>query len=271
MIKAVVLYHPQSKILLNDSAFESELVSQIGISCGTTKVPGAKLSESADFHPSYASWNSCLFETSVILTVWEHADSLIGEDNVAILHSDIVPNQEPEFIWQTLDNELRDSPKRSIGLTIPVSLRGYFKDWLMPDSFPMTVSKDPMKAHAFDNNIHVWDYIKKYDPDIYQWAMDVEPSMIYSHQFACSRETFDYLGNKLFNVVQRLRLTDVGFWTPHMFERLISLYLSCKEPPLLTTAFWHYSSSSAFGPGEQVLYGIRPFRYYRTISRANQF
>src|SRR4051812_25431073 len=85
---------------------------------------------------------------------------------------------------------------------------------------------------------------------------------------ACSRKTFDELGSRLYAVAHRLRLQDAGFWTPHMFERFIALYLAkIGGPPVLSTCFWHYSSSGAFGPGELSLYGPRPRRYYRLATR----
>lgn len=269
MITAIMLDHPASRDLIAPKTFRSKLVQHIRISCGTTKSKKATYSESNDFFPTYASLNSSLFETSVILTAWEHADQLIGQNNVAIIHTDITPHFKPSDIWKRLNKALQINPNQPIGITAPSMYIGILEDWLVPDTFPMTVQTDPMKRHAFDNNIHVWDFIKEYDYDIYEWAMDVKPRMIYAHQFACSRIVFDYLGNKLFNVVSKLRLKDVGFWTPHMFERLIGLYLAKYHEPLLTTAFWHYSSSGTFGPGDHTLYGPRALKFYKTHTRAN--
>ena len=84
-----MLLHPQSEDILSKRAFNTKLAECVHISCGMTKVKSADLSEANDFFPTYASWNSGLFETSVILTVWEHADEIIGNNNVAIIHSDI--------------------------------------------------------------------------------------------------------------------------------------------------------------------------------------
>lgn len=270
MIRCVQLCHPASADLLLNSAFKSKLVECIRVACGTTKVKKADFSEANDFFPSYASWNSALFETSVILTVWEHADELIGNNHVAVIHSDIKPHFGAAVTWRKLHNWLDEDKTRSVGLTVPAAYQEMFKDWEIPEDFPMTTKHDPMRLHAFDNKIYVWDYIKKYDPDIYDWAMDVLPRMIYSHQFACSRETFDYLGNRVMQVAHRLRLGDCGFWTPHMFERLIGLYLAQRNPkPILSTAFWHYASSGTFGPGEYNLYGPRALRYYKVATRVN--
>lgn len=271
MIKAIMLCHPASKDLMPRSAFRSKKADCVRIACGTAKVKNSDYSESNDFFPTYASWNSALFETSVILTVWEHADQLIGDNHVAIIHSDIRPNYKPSQIWTKIEKWIKEDPERSIGLTVPASYMGLFDDWLIPDDFPITNKHDPMKLHAFDNNVYVWEFIKQYDYDIYEWAHDVNPRMIYSHQFACSRPVFDYLGNKLYDVAHRLRLQDAGFWTPHMFERLIGLYLAKKNPnPVLSTAFWHYASSGTFGPGDQSLYGPRALRFYKTHTRANR-
>jgi hypothetical protein len=269
MIKAVMLMHPQSADLLSKRAFNTKLAECIRVSCGTSKIKSADLSEAGDFFPTYASWNSALFETSVILTVWEHADELIGDNHVAIIHSDIELHFKASETWRKIHKVLDSDPTSSLALTVPVTFQGVWDDWLVPDDSPLIPKYDPYKIHCFDNGIFVWDLIKEYDPDIHEWAFDTQPQMIYSHQFACSRETFTYLGNKLYNVASRLRFRDVGFWTPHMFERLIALYLARYGPPVLTTAFWHYQSSGVFGPGDHSLYGPRPLRFYHTVTRAN--
>jgi len=267
MITSVVLCHPQSKDLLSRNVFKSKLVRGLRIGCGTTKPDDIDYSESNDFFPTYASWNSGIFESSVILTCWEHADQLFGDDHVAILHTDIEPHFKPTEIWEKIHKSLDEEPMRPISLTMPTSYMGEFEDWELSEDIPIVVKNDPMLIHAFDNNIHIWDYIKRYDPDIYAFAMDENPRMVYSHQFACTRETFDYLGNNLYEVAHRLRLEDVGFWSPHIFERLISLYLAKRGNPVITTAFWHHASSGTFGPGEYNLYGPRAFKFYNISSR----
>lgn len=270
MITAVALCHPSSSDLINSDVFKSGLVRYIRVACGTTKVASADYSESADFFPSYASWNTSLFETSVILTIWEHADELIKDDHVAILHTDITHNHSPSLIWRKVYAWLNSKPDRSIGLTIPSNLQFTFDGLTIPEDYKLTPSNDPMYVFPFDNNVHVWEYIRKYDFDAYQWAMDTNPQLIYSHQFACSRQVFDYLGGKLYNVASRLRLSDCGFWTPHVFERLIAIYLAQKAPPLLTTAFLHHASSGPSGPGSQTLYGPRAIKFYKLCTRANK-
>jgi hypothetical protein len=234
-------------------------------------VNGADLSESNDFYPTYASWNSALFETSVILTVWEHADQLIGDNDVAIIHSDITMHFKAAETWKRVNKWLRENGKRAVGLTAPSSATGIWDDWTIPNDVQYVPKHDPMLLHSFENGVHVWDYIKIYDPDIYTWAMDTQPRLIYSHQFACTRQTFDYLGSKLYQAAHRLRFQDVGLWTPHMFERLIALYLArYGGEPVLSTCFWHVSSSGASGPGKLNLYGPRPRRFFRIRTRWNE-
>ena len=267
MIKAIVLLHPQSADLVPRSAFNSKLVKLTTISCGASKVKGADLSEAGDFYPTYAAWNSALFETSIILTVWEHADRLIGDNHVAFLHTDVRPHFRPHTIWNKINKWLDKDDKVSVALTAPAAYQNIWESILIKEEANLIPDKDPYKIHCFDNGVYVWDIIKNYDPDIYEWAFDTQPQMIYSHQFACTRQTLDYLGNKLMNIVSRLRMRDVGFWTPHVFERLIALYLAYRAKPILTTAFWHYQSSGVYGPGDHSLYGPRPVRYYKVKRR----
>jgi hypothetical protein len=267
MIKTILLMHPQSVDLLPRKVFRSKLVDYVSISCGTSKVADAHLSEAADFFPTYASWNSALFETSMILTVWEHADNIVGDNNVAFLHTDVQPHFKASDIWKRIDTHLAKHENSSIAITAPNAYQGLWDDWIVKDSDFMIPKNDPYKVHCFDNGVFVWDIIRQYDNDIYEWAFDCQPQMIYGHQFACTRQTLDYLGLKLSDITNRLRLRDVGFWTPHVFERLIALYLAYRGEPLLTTAFWHYQSSGIYGPGDHSLYGPRPVRYYKVNRR----
>jgi hypothetical protein len=272
MITACILYHPQSADLLEPSVFDIPGVNAFRVACGTSKYtsdnPGfTNYSESNDFFPTYASWNSSLFESSVILTAWEHADQLFGDNHVAIMHTDIEPHFKPAEIWDNIHEVLEKDDEASVAITVPSNYRGVMNDWEIPEDFPIRAKNDPMLLHAFDNGIHVWDFIKRYDLDIYTWAMDMNPMMVYSHQFVCSRKTFDKLGNALYKIAHKLRLEDVGFWTPHMFERLIALYLARFGKPTISTAFWHYSSSGTFGPGDYSLYGPRAMKFYRIATR----
>lgn len=269
MIEAFLLCHPQSTDIISKDAFKSKYVRCRRIACGTTKIDNSDLSESGDFFPTYASWNSALFETSVILTIWEHADQLIGDKHVAIMHADVQHHFRASVAWKKVQRLLDKNPDSAIGLTAPARFVGIWDDWLMPDGANCTPHYDPFFRHHFDDGINVWDYIKDYDCDIYDWAMESQPKLIYAHQFACTRKTFDYLGDRLYRIASSLRLRDVGFWTPHMFERLIGLYLARRAEPVLTTAFWHHAASGVGGPGEQILYGPRPLRYYKTADRYN--
>ena len=264
-----MLLHPQSVDLLPKKAFNTKFVDCIRISCGATRNKNSDFSEAGDFSPTYATWNSALFETSMILTVWEHANELIGDNHVAIIHSDVELHFKAAETWKKLNKALDDNPTSSIALTIPIAYQGLWDDWLVPNNAMLTPDNDPYKIHCFDNKIHVWDLIKECDPEIYDWAFDTQPKMIYSHQFACSRETFEYLGNRLYNIASRMRLRDIGLWTPHVFERLIALYLAHYGEPILTTAFFHYQSSGVYGPGDHSLYGPRPLRFYHTVTKAS--
>lgn len=269
MITACILSHPQSADLLKKRDLEG--TEFFKITCGTTKLRKDDdfpfYSESNDFFPSYASWNSSIFESSVILTIWEHMDKIVKGDYIAILHTDIEPHFDCGFIWGEISKALGENENSSVALTVPFSYKGILEDWLIPEDFPIRAKNDPMLLHAFDNDIHVWEFIKKYDPDAFAYAMDVNPRMIYSHQFACSVKVFDRLGEKLFGIASNLRLGDIGFWSPHMFERLIAIYLAMFGEPILSTAFWHHSSSGTFGPGEQSLYGPRALRFYNVLPK----
>jgi len=267
MFKVVVLHHPQSAKLLNSTPFHTKHAKAIHISCGTTKVPGVDYSESNDFFPTYASWNSILFETSVILTVWEHADELIGNDNVAFLHTDTRMKYNPAFTWKRIGSILKHDPNKSIGLTVNAVTSS---DFILNDRECLTPKNDPMFLCQFGVGIRVWDYIKEYDPEIYEWAMDVQPTLICAHQFACTRSTLDYLGPKLYEVARKLRLRDTGLWTPHMFERLIALYLAKRGDIVCTSAFLHHASSGVTGPGEQTLYGPKGYKFFKICTRWNQ-
>lgn len=270
MLQGFMLCHPQSADLLPTVAYKTKHARIRRISCGTTKVPDVDFSEAGDFHPTYASWNSSLFETSVILTIWEHAKELIGDNDVAIIHSDISLNHKAADTWKKVAKWLKEEPDRAIGLTAQASAAGVWEGWEVPADIT-NPSFDPMRIHPFEQNVRIWSLIKQYDPDIYEWAEDTKPRMIYSHQFACSRYTFDALGSRLYEVAQKLRLRDVGLWTPHMFERLVALYLArIGGKPVHSLCFWHHASSGSFGPGELSLYGPRPRKYYKFATRWNR-
>lgn len=256
MISAFMLLHPASQDLCPRSAFRSKHVTLRKIACGTTRPKKAELFEATDFQPNYSSLNSAIFETSVILTVSEHADRLIGTSNVAFVHSDITPRFSA--IWSRISTILKDG-NTSVGLTTPYSSG----DFVIQDSDVLKPDLDPLFGTTFDWYVDVWESIKRIDPDIYQFAFDVRPQLIYSHQFACSRLIFDRLCDSLRSVLRCMRLCDVGLWTPHVFERLIALYLAKhSDRVVLTTAFWHRMSSKSTGDNAG-LYGLRSFKYIK--------
>lgn len=255
-MKCFVLLHPQSKQLINyNESFTSE-VDVAKVSCGTTVVEGCDFSEARDFWPNYASWNSALFETSVILTVWKHIDKLIT-DQVAFLHSDVEINYDKGYTW---DNIRKLANETNIGLTSPIIFKNSFNEFVIRDQ-RLHPKNDPMFESDFDFGINIWDYIKKYDHDMYDWAVNTQPQLIYAHQFACNKEVFYGLGEYLMNIVNMVKLNECGLWTPHIFERLIGLYLTKYSQSINTTAFWHHQSS---GFGDNKLYGHRPVMYYST-------
>ncbi len=245
-----VLKHPQSQDLYDGE--NSELVRTVRIACGTTVVANADLSEAADFHPTFATWNSTFFETSVLLTVWRHAAELIRTSHVAFLHSDVT-QREP---WV---ETLASADQRSaIGLTIPwhADPRG-----VAVDSDRYRYRRDPMLLHSFDAQMRVWDEVRRLDRDAWEYAEAENPPLVYSHQFLCPTPTFLNLAAYLYKHASRLRFHECGLWTPHVFERLLALWLARHTTTKLTAAFLHHGSSSATGPGEHGLYGPRPLRY----------
>jgi len=255
--KVFVLCHPQSVALFEPSAYNIDDVEFIKISCGTTKMINVNLSEANDFYPTYASWNSALFESSVILTVWKHAKELLDGCNVAFLHTDIRTNHNIKTIFKYISDNIAN---HNIGLTINSDHKKAFKDMVVKPHPMFNIDSDPMFTCEFDSNIKVWDLIAKYDKIIYEYALRKKPQMIYAHQFACNYDEFIELGGKLMTVASKMTLDDIGLWTPHVFERLIGLYLSHNA--ILTTSFLHYASSSCIGPGDHKLYGPRPRKYY---------
>lgn len=256
MIKTIILCHPQSKNYMYRTGPDS-----VKISCGTTVMDGVDFSEANDFYPTYAALNSALFETSVIMTVWEHAANFLNGDRVAFLHSDIEINPAYD-VWDRLS-----TINAPAGLTVNVKSHDEF---IISDTSMFRYKNDPMIKQVFDANVFVWDLIKKYDKDIYEFANDTNPVMIYNHQFMCKVCDFDVLGSKLIKVVDKMSLSDVGLWTPHVFERLIALYLAVIDTPVLTTAFFHHCSSSVTGPGELNLYGPRGRRFLNINKRCKK-
>lgn len=241
-----VLCHQSTKDTLDRKC----LYNHIDIACGMSKIKNM-LSESSDFYPTYASWNSILFESSVILTISEHLES-ITYNNIAILHSDTTAKDI--YLLEEIEKEV--SRGCSVGITVPPNYNGNHH----------RIHDDPMMIHPFDSGVYVWDYIKKYDSKLHQWAIDNNPDMIWAHQFACQQSTLKALGAYLRKIASKLILADCGLWTPHMFERMIGVWLAMHTEVVLIPAFTHHGSSSVFGQGELNLYGVRPRRYYNVRS-----
>ena len=259
-IDVFVLKHPQSPDLIEQKWFDDESVRMRTISCGSS-ICKADLSEAKDFWPNYASWNSALFETSVILTIWEHISQLTKAHYVAVLHSDITMHRSGKdatlLTWHTVNNMLDNGVP--LGLTVHQGLAGGLRNTIAPVRLDYRPSNDPMFLNRFDNNISIWECIKKADQDLYDWALSTQPLMIYAHQFCCSISHFMQLGERLKAVASNMRLSDIGLWTPHVFERLVALNLArIGNGSNLCAAFLHHQSSA------HDLYGCRGFRYYNT-------
>lgn len=259
MIDVIILQHPQSPDIITNKLDGDTRCTIHKIACGTSRVGTAHFSESGDFNPNFASLNSCLFESSVILTVWEHLDELVKSDSVAILHTDVEKNYVDEEVWDVISSYTRT---HSIGLTMPLDHTGLFKDHLLADSSKLRFSNDPYHKHSFDYGIDVWGIVRKIDKELYEWANKENPIMIYSHQFACSKKVFDRLGTNLYKALSRINLADVGLWVPHVFERLIALYLAKFGYIRITDYFKHYGSSGS-GNGNLKLYGPREYKYFK--------
>lgn len=263
-MKLFTLLHPQSRDYL-DEIFDPRIIR---ISCGLNNNPKADYQEANDFYPTYASLNSVLFETSVILTIWEHVNELVdSEDIIGFIHTDVRLNKNLDEI----EANIKDLVKQdiSVGLTMPVGYKTTITEFWVPDGTSFRMLSDPYMNNAFDAGIFVWDFIKKYDRNLFEWGMETNPTMIYSHQFACSQNIFNELGYRLTKLVRNLNLSDIGLWVPHVFERYIALTLANLSKEIkLSTALWHSSSSGHSGPGELSLYGPRPRKFYRLTSRS---
>lgn len=204
-----------------------------------------------------------LFESSVILTIWRHIDDLADGNHVAVMHTDVLPNYKATEAWKTVNSIINESPYTPVGLSVPVN-----NGKMIYDGGLFTPANDPMQGHLFDGKYYVWDLLKAADEKAFAWANKHQPQLIYTHQFACSINVFKELGNRLFPVVADLRLREVGLWTPHVFERLIAIYLAMiaaehNVKHVLTNVLDHKSSSAPTGPGQHKLYGVRPFRYFK--------
>lgn len=262
----VFLHHNNSLNLIRLKDFRSRRANIIHINCGLTHAYRDGYRES-DFFPGYASYNSILFESSCILTVWEHAQDLFDDSPVMILHTDIIPKFR---VVETFDY-LEHFDKFACGLTVPSYHADKYGQLVIEDTDEYRASLDPWHLMKFDGIVDVWDLIKVIDPEAWEFAMDTDPVMIYSHQFAASRDVFDKLGYKLCQLVTQLKLGQCGLWTPHVFERIIAIRLAMEVDPILTASFSHQSSSGPKGEGALTLYGPRPHKFLRLRSRVMDF
>jgi hypothetical protein len=260
MVDVILLHHPQSPDLLGNQIENDEDVTVHRIACGTSKVVAGAYSESGDFNPNFASLNSCLFESSVILTAWEHIDELAKSDVVAILHTDVDKNYAGVDLWRKI---AAFTKTHNVGLTMSPDHLFKFKDHVLVDNARLRFKNDPYRVHSFDHGIDVWGIVQKVDKELYEWASNENPVMIYSHQFACSKRVFKKLGVNLYKALSRINLADVGLWIPHIFERLIALNLAKLGYVKITDYFRHYGSSGIKGQADLKLYGPREYKFFR--------
>lgn len=258
-----MLHHPNSLNLIRLKDFRSRRVKITHLNCGFTHSfkPGYRES---DFFPGYASYNSILFESSCILTLWEHQDALFDDGPVMILHTDITPKFR---VAETLDYIENLGDRFAVGLTIPSYHADRFDSLEISDVDQFRYKIDPWHLMNFDGIIDVWELVKIIDPEAWEFAENTNPVMIYSHQFAVSRDVFDKLGYQLCQIATQLRLGQCGLWTPHVFERIIAIRLAMMSNPVLLAAFSHQSSSGPKGEGSLTLYGPRTYKYLRIKSR----
>lgn len=259
----VFLHHQNSKVTM-DFNLIPENFNVIHLNVGINNSYPNGLKESTDFFPNYACYNSVLFETSAVLTIWEHADSLFVPGPIIISHTDVTQR----FTFEELLS-LTHNGTYSIGTTIPSYVVDEY-DELVIDPTKYTYRLDPWHIADFDGRLDVWGLINTLDPEAAEFALDVDPFMIYSHQFCVDRKTFDALGFALSKAVIPMRLEQCGLWTAHICERLVAIRLAMLNTPILTSMFSHLSSSGPKGPGDLTLYGPRAYKHFRMFSRNSQ-
>lgn len=240
----------------------SRRVNIIHLNCGLTNSYPDGYSES-DFFPNYASYNSILFEGSCILTLWEHMYQLFDDSPIMLLHTDV---QAMHRITKVVDL-VSELDSFVCGITIPSYAADNYNDLVIADTDKYRCSMDPWRILQFDGVVDIWELIKIIDHEAWEFAMDTDPVMIYSHQFVASRDIFDKLGRKLCELVTQLRLGQCGLWTPHVFERIIAIRLAMEVEPVLLAAFSHQSSSGPKGNGALTLYGPRSYKFLQLNSR----
>lgn len=232
------------------------------MNCGLTHSYKNGIRET-DCFPNYASYNSILFETSCILTAWEHMDDMFDDSPIMVLHTDIMS----KFKFSDTLDYLEQFDTFACGLTVPSYHADKHDSLIIQDTVNYKCSVDPWRLMHFDGIIDIWELIKIIDPEAWEFGINTDPVMIYSHQFAASRDVFDRLGYKLCQLVTQLKLGQCGLWTPHVFERIIALRLAMECDPKLLASFSHNSSSGPIGLGALTLYGPRPYKYLKLHSR----
>lgn len=264
MIDLFINVHPSAYDCLDMSIFDFKKIKAHRIACGMTKPEKYDFSEVSDFYPSYASLNSAIFESSIILTIWEHFREICNNEYIGFLHTDIKPRLEPKKLWPKILSELNDK-KTTLGVAFPLEFSAaHHNAWHLIDNYVLRPSTDPMYLHRFDLEKSLWDIIKKVDNDIFEFAMENNPPMIYSHMFITSLDIFDKLGSLLRNALEKLAAAELGLWAPHLFERLIGLYCSKLSVVKNVCAFEHYAGSSPSKPSAFALYGTRAYKYFKT-------
>lgn len=263
MIDIFVLSHTSTINCLDMNIFCDPYVNAKIIACGFTKPSRYDLSEVSDFFPSYASLNSSIFESSVILTIWEHVENICKGSHIGFLHTDVKPFYKIKELWPKIKIEL-DAAKCTLGVSFPMNYaEAQAGIWELNNDFVLKPSVDPMLHNRFDPEKSIWDVIKRIDPKIYDFALSENPTMLYSHMFFTSITNFKKLGFKLKNVLEKLSAIELGLWTPHLFERLVGLYLSEMSEVKNVCAFEHIAGSSPLKPSSIALYGTRNYKYFK--------
>lgn len=265
MIDLFILSHASTYDCLDMSIFQTKDIQARRIACGLSKpTKEYDLSEVSDFFPSYASLNSSIFESSIILTVWEHLEALCKGSHIGFLHTDIKPFYKKNELWNNIKRDLKD-PQVTLGISFPLEYENaQFNTWDLDGRFVLKPSVDPMLHNRFDLEKSIWDVIRRIDPSIYDFAMSSDPPMIYSHMFITTLRTFQSLGARLRNALEKLSAAELGLWTPHLFERLVGIYLSHLSVVKNVCAFKHYAGSSPLKPSSFSLYGSRSYKHYKT-------
>lgn len=260
MLNIVFLHHPHSLNLIRYKDFRSRRINKIHLNCGFTNSFRDGIRES-DLFPSYASHNSILFETSCILSVWEHVDEMLIDGPIAFLHTDIIPQHNIIDVIEFISNiesfacGLVIPEHHDVGDSLQINNTDFYR-----------YSMDPWHITKFDGIVDIIDLLRIVDSEAWEFANDTNPIMIYGHQFAVSRNIFNKVSLDIANIVSRMRIGQCGLWTPHVFERIWAIRFAMEIEPILLSAFSHKLSSGSRESDTQH-YGIRPFKYMRTKSR----